>query len=515
MSSRVKKILLLVLVAALITASGFLQQSMNRERDQLGLTHMEVLSNAPPVLAFTTVALGGFRGLISNFLWSRENELQNDDKYFEMVQLSDWITKLEPHYSQVWTHEAWNMAYNISVKFKDYPDRWRWVQNGIELLRDQGLRYNPDDIGIHQQLAWFYQHKIGADLDDASMYYKNELKKEMEEAFGGKKPDFDALIHPRTADETNHARLLIEKYKMDPVLMKNVDAEYGPLEWRLPEAHAIYWASEGLDRATNNLSKVKKEDLIELRRVIYQCMLLDWQRGRLIENPFTGGIELGPNLDIVPKVNDIYLQMYAEETEPNQRDGILKAHRNFLRQAVYSLYMYNRMADAAKWFKYLAEKYPDKTIIDGDMNSYPRNVTLDQYAIACIQVDVNETSHDRVIAAIQGLLLQSYQSLILDEDDRAAGYKNLARKVREVYMTKIPADRIAAIGLPPFAEIDRDILNQILDPANGLPAEARAILRTKLGMRPEKPPEKPAAPAESTTEKSPSQPPAQTPAPSP
>ena len=499
MSGRLKKILLLALIAALLAGSGLLQQSLNRDRDRLGLTHVEALTNAPPVLAFTTVALGGFRGLISNLLWSRENELQLDDKFFEMVQLSDWITKLEPHFSQVWVHEAWNMAYNISVKFKDYPDRWRWVQNGIELLRDQGLRYNPDDILIHRELAWFYQHKIGANLDDASLYYKTQLKNEMEEVFGGQKPDFDALIHPHTADETNRARLLTEKYKMDPVLMKKIDEQYGPLEWRLPEAHAIYWASEGLERATNDLSKVNESDLITLRRVIYQSMLLGWQRGRVVDNRFIKRLEFGPNLDIVPKVNDVYLQMYAEEKDPGQKQGILNAHRNFLRQAVYYLYVYNRMADAAKWFKYLAEKYPDKTIIDGDFNSYPRNVTLDQYAISCVQTDVNETSHDRVRANIEGLLIQSYQSLILDEDDRAAGYRNLARKIWDVYQTKITGTREQAIGLPPFADIDRDIRDRILDPANGLPAEARAILRTKLGL----PAEKPAAPASTTAAEKP------------
>ena len=80
------------------------------------------------MLAFTTVALGGFRGLISNALWIRANDLQDEDKFFEMAQLADWITKLEPHFVQVWLVQAWNMAYNISVKFKDYPDRWRWVR---------------------------------------------------------------------------------------------------------------------------------------------------------------------------------------------------------------------------------------------------------------------------------------------------------------------------------------------------------------------------------------------------
>ena len=97
---RFKKIILLLLLAAACCSpvSGQLQKSLNRDRDRLGLTHAAVLENAPPMLAFTTVALGGFRGLISNVLWMRANDLQDDDKFFEMAQLADWITKLEPHF---------------------------------------------------------------------------------------------------------------------------------------------------------------------------------------------------------------------------------------------------------------------------------------------------------------------------------------------------------------------------------------------------------------------------------
>ena len=137
-----KSIFALVIVLALV-AGSFVQGRLNHDRETLGLTRTAVISNAPPVLAFTTVALGGFRGLIANALWIRTTELQEDGKYFEAVQLADWITKLQPHFSQVWANQAWNMAYNISVKFPNPEDRWLWVQRGIELLRDQGLQYNP------------------------------------------------------------------------------------------------------------------------------------------------------------------------------------------------------------------------------------------------------------------------------------------------------------------------------------------------------------------------------------
>jgi hypothetical protein len=95
------KLQLLAVAAVLLIAVSFLQRQLNRQRAVLGLTRVAPLENAPPVLAFTTVALGGFRGLIANALWIRANDLQQEDKFFEQVQLSDWITKLEPSFVQV------------------------------------------------------------------------------------------------------------------------------------------------------------------------------------------------------------------------------------------------------------------------------------------------------------------------------------------------------------------------------------------------------------------------------
>jgi len=492
MSGRLKKITLLALAGLLLVGASQVQRELNRDRDRLGLTRVQPLENAPPVLAFTTVALGGFRGLIANALWIRATELQDEDKFFEMAQLADWITKLEPHFVQVWLVQAWNMAYNISVKFKEnepgvYSDRWRWVHRGIKLLRDDGLRYNPNETLIYRELAWFFQHKMGANLDDANMYYKQEWLKEMARVFGKvRAPNLDELVNPQTDDARQRQHVLTNEFKMDPRFMKKVDDDYGPLEWRLPEAHAIYWASVGLEKAKLNPTKVNKEDLIQLRRVIYQSMHLAVQRGRLVANPYVQMFDFGPNIDIIPKANFAYEQAMVEDEK--NRDHISQAHRNMIREAVYFLYEHNRIADAAKWYQYLCEKYPNKPIIDGDPNSLPCRVPLDQYAMACVRVDVSETSRDKVKAAIESFVYRAYEKMVLDEDEWAAGFRALARKAWTSYMSQIKS-REMAIGLPPVEEIEKEVLTRLLDPVQSpWPFEARAALRTKLRMKPEPPP---------------------------
>ncbi|MGA2788250.1 MAG: hypothetical protein ABSF60_12050 [Verrucomicrobiota bacterium] len=478
MNPRAKKILWLLLAAVLLLGSGQVQKSLNRDREQLGLTHAAALENAPPMLAFTTVALGGFRGLISNYLWIRSNDLQLDEKFFEAAQLADWITDLEPHLSQVWLFQAWNMAYNISVKFKDFPDRWRWVQRGIELLRDDGLRYNPNDVLMYRELAWFFQHKMGQNLDDANWYYKQQWAREMTPFFGPQGTNFSELLQP----QNTNAVLLRKKYKIDPVFAEKVEAQYGPLDWRLPEAHAIYWGAFGLEKAKENPGKVKADDLITLRRIIYQSMLQAFYHGRLIANPFNKSYELGPDLGLVSKVNDTY-ETLMKEDEMN-RDHIAAAQRNFLRSAVYFFYEDNRVAEAAKWFRYLGEKYPDKPILDGVPNSFPRNLTLDQYAVACVQANVKDTSQERTTAAIEGLLARAYYELAIGQDDRFAGLKLLAGKIYEHYLTEISGRKsnLQRIGLPPFADLNRAVLNQLLDPQQGLSYAMRAVIRSQLEM---------------------------------
>jgi hypothetical protein len=78
MNPRAKKLIYVALAVVLLLVCSQLQKSLNRDRAALGLTISEPLQNAPPLLALTTQALGGFRGLISNFLWMRANDLQRN-----------------------------------------------------------------------------------------------------------------------------------------------------------------------------------------------------------------------------------------------------------------------------------------------------------------------------------------------------------------------------------------------------------------------------------------------------
>ena len=60
---------------------------------------------------------------------------------------------------------------------------------GVDLVRNQGLRYNPNDVVLHKDLAFWFAHKIDGVSDDAHFHYKKELADEWHYLLGP--PPFD------------------------------------------------------------------------------------------------------------------------------------------------------------------------------------------------------------------------------------------------------------------------------------------------------------------------------------
>lgn len=232
-------ILFIAAAAALLAAAGALNVRLLEQRSERHLTQAPPTQNMPPGVAFTTVALGGFRGILADVLWMRAGALQDEGRYFELVQLSGWITKLQPRSPPIWAYHAWNMAYNVSALMTAPPERWRWVRNGIVLLRDEGMASNPGSARLHQELAWLFLHKLGTDSDSAAAFYREQWAAEVD---AGRAP-------------------------LDPALVRRIETEIAPLDWRTPQAHALYWAFAGLPHARSDF-----EDLA-LRRIVYQALM--------------------------------------------------------------------------------------------------------------------------------------------------------------------------------------------------------------------------------------------------
>lgn len=484
--SRLVSILLLLTALAGIYGAGRMNDRLLAERRAHGISQADPLVNAPPLVAFTTVALGGFRGIIADILWMRSARLQEEGRYFELVQLADWITKLEPRFTAVWAFHAWNLSYNVSVLFQNPEDRWRWVRHGVHLLRDEGLRYNPGDARLLYELGWIFQHKISGSTDNAHHFYKQAWAVEMMELFDGPGPDYGALAlaahdratllrRPGVADLVasleregrdpwswdrvqesreaapddllstdagrelvDHLRLrrLKDAYKLDPADMREIDAENGPLDWRLPQAHAIYWGWQSRRIANDEFDRISAE------RMIFQSLADAFRHGSLFSVPNRQMQIPSPNLALVPRVEAAFAKAIAQF--PDQ-EALRTAHANFLREAMVILYSYNRRTDARRLFDELHRKYPSPET--------ERGFAL--YVMQSFARDVRELDDRTAQAVVEGALFQSLYWQALGDSDRAAGFDSLARLCWESYMAPRMdnAEFKERTGIPPIDEL--------------------------------------------------------------
>lgn len=243
-------------------------------------------ASATPWVRYVMVGLGGFRGIVSEVLWMRATRLQEQGRFFELVQLTDWINSLDPKAADAWAFNAWNLAYNISAMLPDHNARRQWVEAGIALLRDRAIPANPESATLHRELGWLFQNKIGSSDDAANETYKLALARETQRDLDG-----EAVAHP-----------------LDRRTTGEIEARFGRLDWRLPQSHAIYWAWRGLALGPKGF------EYEALRRMVQQNLVMLVMDGR-----FDGDLEKGvwhtaPDYDLVPR-----LMAYYEESAASDR----------------------------------------------------------------------------------------------------------------------------------------------------------------------------------------------------
>src|SRR5688572_8391741 len=182
-----------IVMALALTISGSMLPRILNQADESVLRYTNVsVEGAPPIVVVGT-AIGALRGLVVDYLWLKANAMKEKGLFYEAMADADLITKLQPRFAQVWSFHGHNMTYNISVATHTQQERWEWVNAGIRLVRNEGLRYNPNDMLLHRELAFWLGHKIEGVSDDAHLYYKREFCREWHMLLG--QPPEDTAEH--------------------------------------------------------------------------------------------------------------------------------------------------------------------------------------------------------------------------------------------------------------------------------------------------------------------------------
>jgi hypothetical protein len=328
---------IIILALIILTAAGQSGRLSRIRRQRMPDAYQGYSADVPPALNFVMAGLGGFRGIASEILWFRVNRLQEEGRYIELVQLSEWITKLDPHAAEAWIYNSWNLAYNISVMMIRPEDRLRWVKSGISILRDDGLRYNPRSAKLLRELAWLYQNKIGMNLDKAHLTYKFDLANTMA-----------PMLNPDGSfNDTPQNREKVKKLKLNPELMNTLVKRFGPLDWRLANSHALYWAYQSVEHATGT-------QVLLCRRALYQPLMLMALDGR-----FTGDLDkkiwrTSPGITLI-----VPAAAYIKETlDQFPSRNMSTVYIRFLTRAIQILDSNNRKDDADRLYSELKSALP-------------------------------------------------------------------------------------------------------------------------------------------------------------
>jgi len=519
----------LAVVVCLVLAS-LLLPGLAKDRARFSISE-DVLEQMPPELVIATTALGGFRGLLVDAVWLRARNLLIEGKFWELVQLYDWIGKLEPHHEKIWTFNAWNMAYNIVAKLKDSEERFQWVWRAIESLRDQGLRYNPRSLEIHRELAWLFFQKLGRETDEHHRYYKHRMAltvmeklrvpglnlrmlslaprsredlnlmlldragEEMRwffdvhgdtkyfdvvaryEEMGQKKPEDFPEDKRRRMDQPNFVKswqtienfLLAERirkeFRLDPQRMYKLERKYGPMDWRLPDPHAIYWATMGLEKARALPLKEK----IKLHRIILFSLKQLYRRGTIsyMERDPYGRMLMTYNIWYIDPVDQLYRDLIKQYSGSGQElasefvNSMKDGHKYHLQESLFILYFGGPSLEkeANRYFQKLQKDYPSDRW---------KNVPLHHYMIGQIKDMVEEWGTEAQMKSFtENLLVQALLHFGLGESDKGVMYEQWAKRAWEWFRK----DFVMAKGDKPgtektkvahFDELYREVLAKTL-----------------------------------------------------
>ena len=268
---------LLVLILSL-SGAGYLVSTIDSFASSAQLRFTDQAAKGAPLAVTVAQSVGVLRGIVVNYLWIRTEKLKDQGKFFEAYSVAKWITQLQPRFAKVWQFQAWNMAYNISVATHTKEERWKWVQDGIRLIREHGIVYNPNDMMLYKELSWYFLHKIGGFTDDAHIYYKQQLADRWQGILG--KPPYDEDARKQVIREIVDAPAYLEDIVSDHPETKQLIKDLKKANFRLDEnlLRTIEWT-----RAINTSAMAKIAHLKESISQITDFSTLSEKQRNILE----------------------------------------------------------------------------------------------------------------------------------------------------------------------------------------------------------------------------------------
>ena len=466
----------IVLSLILILGLFFNQQRIQKQQDD---SQMIVLNeDLSPSIAVTSIALGPLKGMVSAGLMWRAIDKEDKKEYMESYQLSKMITALQPRYSSAWVQQAFTLSFNIAAYHKRPEERWQWIMRGIEILRDEGLTYNPNDADIRHEIMRTIKDKIQG-TDKNALFMKNEWTKLMLEYFDDGSPEelerlrkaaktleelktrpyinelaevalsngidlYDFKSNPPQLDPNYvgylfggrfpndkqfplvktaiinlyffHRRQKIERdLKFSIERMIEINQELGPFDWRSHIATALYWGYE------ENFENYDTKAKLDYTPMTVALMLDNFYEGKLYYNKENDVFTRSPNIAALARIHRYYDALL--EFEQSRRNH--KSHEYFLQRAITICYNMNQSEAARELFFHYKENNYN--------GSEEKDISFNEFILGAMVSTLKSNTFKENKALIESVLISSIRNAEAGNFEMSQGLRNRAMLMYRVH----------------------------------------------------------------------------------
>lgn len=242
------------------------------------------------------------------------------------------------------------------------------------------------------------------------------------------------------------------RLNMDTRLMLELTRRFGPIDWRLPQAHGVYWGWRGqrvyerIDPEGTNL---------RYERMIYFSLVLLAHQGDA--TPGESGLVVGrPNPAFVENVIDYMDERIRHHSGRTSVGGMMASLENFMRTTVFNYYF---MEDPLR-----ARAIQERLAYMTGNPAY--EVTLDRFLRDHMADYVNDLPPDRLLTLVQILGNQSYVALARGElpqyRERQQWARDLYRALEIDWEKRVRGMLVQAVEVTGLPSLDEVILSGLV-----------------------------------------------------
>ena len=311
------------------------------------------------------------------------------------------------------------------------------------------------------------------------------------------------------------ARVLRERWKLDARTMGEIETQWKPMDWRLPEPHAIYWSVLGKRflegrAAVAHSAKMRAEladQHIDHERIMFDSLKQLYRRGILayMDPVPNGNMMLTYDFGRIEQLHQMYVEKITrEQIIQDHLDAVWRARRKagakeipkdvrglqstkdghiyFLQEVVENLYYAGKEQQAVKYYHYAQMHYNKFKTKEG------KPVSMAEYCLGKIKdlVEISGNS-DQVKFLCSTMVVKHLKFYASYQDEIASVWARKSQEFWRYYVDDFiqrDQDRTKRdiTGLPTFDQIYRDELRNVLLGRRGFPYYLRERLRRRMGL---------------------------------